>query len=640
MLFIRLINSSFKRNLRTYSPYLLATCMLVAINYIFTAIAANHSLKALSTGKVTTAMMKPGAAFILMVTAAFLLYVNHFLWQQRSREIGLYSMLGMTSRNLDLLTVLEKAYLLFFSLVGGLIGGIIFEKLAFLGLGRLLQVQHLRQSWISSGALLQTVMIFVAFFVVLMLVDLLKIHHLKPTDLWNSATATHKHHGPLFTIAGLIGLVTLAGAYYITLTTKPKITAINHFFLAVILVVIGTYLIFIAGSVILLNWLKKRRNFYYQPRHFIAVSGMRQRMEQNGAALATICLLCSSVLVILFTAVTLYCGISSTARSYTPKDITIVNNQPLTKHQGQVLKDTARQHHATVTDLTHYEATAPQVGYWRGHSFVNQGTIDNMTTATSNSMIFVTAKTYQRLTHHHTVLKGNQALIYAPGKKHTGRLVVGGKSYRVTALKKLNFAFNPDHAIFSPIFMVVNKLPKGMPTMTVTTLNYHLNGNAKKRIAFETALQQKLHLSSLQFSGYATIFSLLNGLYGGLVFIGILISIALGITTTIVIYFKQISEGYADKQRFTTMQEVGLSERETTKSIHSQVLMVFMLPIIGAIINFAFAFPAIKQIMTQLNFYSLTLMVAIAVIITVALLLLYLVIYGLTTRTYHQIIDK
>lgn len=176
--------------------------------------------------------------------------------------------------------------------------------------------------------------------------------------------------------------------------------------------------------------------------------------------------------------------------------------------------------------------------------------------------------------------------------------------------------------------------------MTVTTLNYHLKGNAKKRIAFETDLQQKLHLSSLQFSGYATIFSLLNGLYGGLVFIGILISIALGITTTIVIYFKQISEGYADKQRFTTMQEVGLSEHETTKSIHSQVLMVFMLPIIGAIINLGFAFPAIKQIMTQLNFYNLTLMVAIAVIITVALLLLYLVIYGLTTRTYHQIIDK
>ena len=175
--------------------------------------------------------------------------------------------------------------------------------------------------------------------------------------------------------------------------------------------------------------------------------------------------------------------------------------------------------------------------------------------------------------------------------------------------------------------------------MSVTSFNYQLAGN-KKRLAFETALQQNLGLPNSQVTGQTTITALLKQMYGGLVFVCILISLALGITTTIVIYFKQISEGYADQQRFTTMQQVGLSERETTKSIHSQVLMVFMLPIVGAIVNLLFALPAIRQIMIQLSFYNQKAMVIIAGTITLALLAIYLVIYGLTTRIYHQIVEK
>ena len=188
--------------------------------------------------------------------------------------------------------------------------------------------------------------------------------------------------------------------------------------------------------------------------------------------------------------------------------------------------------------------------------------------------------------------------------------------------------------------MVVNHLPQGVATMNVTTMNYRLTGGNTKQVAFETDLQQRLGLVNLQFTGAATITALFKELYGGMVFIGILVSLALAITTTIVIYFKQISEGYADQHRFTTMQEVGLSEAETTKSIHSQVLMVFMLPIIGAVINLFFAFPAIRQIMVQLNFYNLPAMVLIAGIITLALLFLYLIIYGLTTKVYQHIVDQ
>lgn len=198
----------------------------------------------------------------------------------------------------------------------------------------------------------------------------------------------------------------------------------------------------------------------------------------------------------------------------------------------------------------------------------------------------------------------------------------------------------PIHSIYTPTFIIANKLPKSLPLTTVTTFNYQLPGSQKQRIKFENALQAKLRINNLSFTGKATITSLINGLYGGLVFVGILISLALAITTTIVIYFKQISEGYADRNRFKTMQQVGLSEKETVKSIHSQVLMVFLLPVVGAIVNLCFAIPAIRQIMIQLNFYNLPLMITVGIIVAISLLILYLILYGLTTRTYRQIVDS
>ena len=575
----------------------MATIMLVAINYIFIAIAANSSLKKLNTGSVTTAMLDLGFKFILLVTLAFLIYVNRFLWQQRSQEMGLYSMLGMTSHNLQLLTIIEKCYLMVMSLVAVLVFGVIFEKLAFLGLNYLLNIGHLTQSWIVPAAIMKTIGITIGLFAIIMVIDLIKLHRLTPSQLWQVQTIRHKQHGVIFTIAGIIGFALLVWAYYITLTIKPKISAISNFMLAVVLLVIGTYLVFIIGSIILLRLLQKNKRFYYRPRHFIAISGMLQRMEQNGASLATICLLCSSILVILFTSITLYVGIGSTVKSYAPDDAVIVSSQALTKNQRTAITSVAHHHHAKIDDYTHYQITTPHYGYWRGNHFINQGMVQTMNNKTSGSVIMLTTKEYNKITHQNVRLNGNQALAYANNKGHYGKVNVYGKSYQAKKLNHFDQYFNPDHSIYTPTFFIVNQLPKKIPLTTVTTFNYRINGNQKARINFEKDLQAQLGINNMNFTGKATITGLINGLYGGLVFIGILISIALAITTTIVIYFKQISEGYADRDRFHTMQQVGLSERETVKSIHSQVLMVFLMPVVGAIINLGFAIPAIWQIM-------------------------------------------
>lgn len=640
MLFFKLINSSFKRNLKVYIPYLISMTMLVAINYIFKAVEINRSLKDLPSAAVTKALMQTGSTFIILVTLAFMIYVNRFLWQQRQQEMGLYSMLGMTRQNLQVLTVIEKCYLLVISLFLGTLFGIIFDRLAFLGFAHLLQIDHLSQPWIEWGAVINTIVIIGGFFLILMVIDLIKLFRLNPNELWHPQQTKIARHGKFFTFAGLVGVAVLAYAYYLTITVKPRISALTTFMTAVFLVVIGTYLIFIAGSIIVLKLLQKNKGYYYRPRHFIAVSGMLQRMEQNGASLATICLLCSSVLVILFTSLTMYAGINDTVNSYAPRDLTIITSQKLTAKQESTINSVAKKHHAQLNKPVTFTTSAPQYGYWENNHFINQGDLQDMTNQTTNTVITMSTATYNRIADKHVKLAANRALIYSPAKEHRGTLQIGSQKYQATPIHDFNYYFNPSHAIYSPIFIITNKLPTNTATINFTGINYRLNGSKKAHLNFENDLQAQLHLPNQAYSSRTNLRSQLTSLYGGIVFLGILISFALGITTTVVIYFKQITEGYEDQYRFKTMQQVGLSEKETTKSIHSQVLMVFMLPVVGAIINLCFAIPAIRQILIQFNFYNVRLMAIIAVSITLVLLCLYFAIYGLTTRMYHKIVAQ
>ena len=640
MLFFKLINSSFKRNLKVYIPYLISMTMLVAINYIFKAVEINRSLKDLPSAAVTKALMQTGSTFIILVTLAFMIYVNRFLWQQRQQEMGLYSMLGMTRHNLQVLTVIEKCYLLVISLFLGTLFGIIFDRLAFLGFAHLLQIDHLSQPWIEWGAVINTIVIIGGFFLILMVIDLIKLFLLNPNELWHPQQTKIARHGKFFTFAGLLGVAVLAYAYYLTITVKPRISALTTFMTAVFLVVIGTYLIFIAGSIIVLKLLQKNKGYYYRPRHFIAVSGMLQRMEQNGASLATICLLCSSVLVILFTSLTMYAGINDTVNSYAPRDLTIITSQKLTAQQESTINSVAKKHHAQLNKPVTFTTSAPQYGYWENNHFINQGDLQNMTNQTTNTVITMSTATYNQITDKHVKLAANKALIYSPAKEHRGALQIGTQKYQATPIYDFHYYFNPSHAIYSPIFIITNMLPANTTTINFTGINYHLNGSKKAHLNFENDLQAQLHLPNQVYSSRTNLRSQLTSLYGGIVFLGIPISFALGITTTVVIYFKQITEGYEDQYRFKTMQQVGLSEKETTKSIHSQVLMVFMLPVVGAIINLCFAIPAIRQILIQFNFYNVRLMIIIAVSITFILLCLYFAIYGLTTRMYRKIVEQ
>ncbi|WP_367342291.1 ABC transporter permease [Limosilactobacillus sp.] len=637
MLYFKLVNSSFRRNGKVYLPYLMATSILVAINYIFAAMGANASLKHLQTGAVTTAMIKVGITFVLLITAAFLIYVNRFLWQERSDEFGLYEMLGMTSNNVQVLIIIEKLYLLVISLAVGLVIGVIFEKLAFLGLKYLLAMSKIKQPWIQWDALFETALMIFAFFLVIMAIDSLKVRLMSAQQLWKTKSAHPQRHGLLTTVAGITGIILLGITYYTTLTIKPRVTAITHFMLAVVLLIVGTYLLFIAGSVMILSWLQHRKNYYYQPKHFIAVSGMRQRMQQNGASLATICLLCSAILVIIFTSISLYLGINSTTRAYAPQNVLMMSPQSISEKERHVIHHLANRSHAQILHQHLYQMSVPTYGYWQRNRFVAQGNLQHVSVRTDAGVIMMTAKEYGKLSAHRIKIKPDQALTYRGAKPLRGEIKVMGQSYHAQPMKTIKNYYNPDRSTYVTTYLIVKKLPRNVMTTNIYAFDYQLQGK-QKRIKFEKDLSKISPTISV--SGQSTIKNLITGLYGGLIFVGILTSLALAVATAIVLYFKQISEGYADRRRFVIMQEVGLSEKETAQAIHSQVLMVFLMPVVGAIINMLFALPAIRQILHELNFYNQQILIVVGIVVPVVLLIIYIALYAMTTRTYQQIIDK
>ncbi|UQS84590.1 ABC transporter permease [Apilactobacillus apisilvae] len=635
MIFNKLILSSFKRHAKIYIPYLISNIILVAMDYILLSLQNSNEISKLSSGITLIALLKMGSVFVMMISFVFMLYINNFLRLQKTREMGLYSMLGMTTNNLRKMSFLEKSLLFFISTIFGLVFGFVFEKLSLMTTLKLINVSVSYNPTISMSALSSTIILFFIIYLCMLFFDFFKLHKLNPTELWKEQSkgesSTNKH----YKLGGIIGILSLVGAYYLTLSTKPTISAYSHFMLAVVLVVVGTYLLFISGSILILNLLKSSKRFYYKPNHFIAVSGMLQRMKQNGAGLATICLLCSSVLVIMFSSISIYSGIGRILNVWTPSDVAIINGKGLTVPQNNKINAVSKKYNAKISHRISFSTTSPQYGYLKNDSYVLQGDINNISSKTTSSLMFMGEKDYNKIYHKNINLDDSHALMYAPFNVNKNNIKVLGKNYSTKQMGTFRYSFNPSHSIYSSVFMIVKKVPKSLPTMHFNGFDYQTSNNVK----FENAMQRNLKIPNGQFTGKSVTYQMLTQLFGGLVMIGILVSLTLLLTTVMVIYFKQISEGYSDRKRFITMQQVGLSHKETTKSIHSQVIMVFMLPIAGSIINLIFAVPAIKQVITEFGLYDSKLLIVVGIIVSIALIALYLIVYVITTRMYHHIVD-
>lgn len=649
MLKLKLSRQIISKNLQLYLPFLLANAVLVGINYIFFSMTTNKSLEKQNYGSVLIQLMNIGLVFTLAITFFFMIYINGIVSRRRNHELGLYSILGMTRSDLGKMIFFIDAIMFAASSVLGLVFGATFVKFVGLGLKQLLDMERLNVPMFSSVAAVICIGYFAAVYFILLLGDLWRLRSVNPLDLWKATNEREKEPRGSW-IFGIAGVVALCTGYALAVRMKVSMDAVTSFMLAVVLVVIGTYLVFIAFSIIFLKMLRKNKNFYYKRNHFISVSGMIYRMKQNGASLASICLLLTTALVAIVTTGTLRLSQEATLKLYNPYDVVMTKKTPISHSDKMMIQSKAKDNHVTVGKYVNMMMTEPIYGNFSGSTYSVSKTVDM---STENQLFAVPVADYNRIQKQNVHLAKDEILMYSSKDGYDkNRLTIKGKTYKVRHIDSFDFYFDYQRTIFKPIFVFAKDktVCEQISGKWLYAMGYDISGkksDLKKYTAglenkFMTVVKKKNSQGTYMdsFADRPTISEISNQMYGGLLFIGIFVSIVMLIATVVVMYYKQVSEGYADRDRFKTMQQVGLSREETKSAINSQVLIVFMLPIIGAAVNVGFAIPAIQKMLVLLAMYDKLLIVKFGIVSLAVTFLGYVAVYKLTTNVYENIVNR
>lgn len=648
MLKLKLARQTISKNLQLYLPFLLANAVLVGINYIFFSMTTNKSLEKQNYGSGLIQLMNIGLVFTLAITFFFMIYINGIVSRRRNHELGLYSILGMTRSDLGKMIFFIDAIMFVASSVLGLVFGATFVKFVGLGLKKLLDMGRFDIPVFSSVAAIICVGYFAAVYFILLLGDLWRLRSVNPLDLWKAANKREKEPRGSW-IFGIVGVIALGSGYAIAVRMKASMDAVTSFMLAVILVVIGTYLVFIAFSIIFLKMLRKNKNFYYKRNHFISVSGMIYRMKQNGASLASICLLLTTALVAIVTTGTLRLSQEATVRLYNPYDVVMTKKTPISHADKMTIQSKAKDNHVTVGKYVNMTMTEPIYGNFSGSAYSVSKTVDM---STENQLFAVPVADYNRIQKQNVHLAKDEILMCSSkGGYDKNRLTIKGKTYKVRHIDSFDFYFDYQRTIFKPIFVFAKdrKVCEQISGKWLYAMGYDISGKKSDLKRYAAGLGDKFtavvkknsqepYMDS--FTDRPSVSDLFNQLFGGLLFIGIFVSIVMLIATVVVMYYKQVSEGYADRDRFKTMQQVGLSREETKSAINSQVLTVFMLPIIGAAVNVGFAIPAIQKMLVLLSMYDKLLLVKFGIVSLAVTFLGYVAVYKLTINVYESIVNR
>lgn len=619
-------------------PFILSNLMWVTITYIFLSMIYNTNIRENEYGAVANYILKLGLVFVILIAALSTFYAERLLSKQRTQELGLYSMLGLTKNNLRQIIFLENSlFYIICTIIGGILG-ITFSKLAFMSLKALFRAASLHQTF-TLIPLVYVAVIFAVIFLVINLFDFWGLKKVNPINLWAKATKPEtepKSH----TLLAIMGMIILALGYYVSVTVKPTGAAFGQFILAIMLVVVGSYLVFITASISLLKALRKNQSYYYKPNHFISVSNMLYRMKQNGAGLASISLLCTSILVALIASVSLVAGQKNLINLWSPRDVQIVTKAPLSTSAKQGINGLADKHQVTMSDPQTVIVTTPVMGVLKGNQFKAQ-----FNTKTESTFSSLDLQQYNRIQHTHYHLRSNEILVYAPGTNYSQQtLNVRGNRYQVKKqVQSFHGSFVYGHVIYKPIFVVAanQKIARQInPQPNVYAQGFNTRGTKRHQKQFASEVQRFLKIDPSNFTSKYVMGDLLKAMFGSLLFMGILISIVMVCATTMIIYYKQVSEGYADKHNYQIMSKVGLSNKETKKAIRSQVLTVFMLPIVGAVLNFGFALPAIKSVLSLFSMYDLKILLTVSFVTIGVLIISYLLIYLATINIYRRIVEK
>lgn len=648
------------RNRRFEFPYLLTGLITVAMFYNMTFLTFHEELKNMPGGATIPTIMNLGTMVVGLFAVIFLLYTNTFLMKRRHKEISLYNILGMSKRHIAVVMLWETVYTCLITVVGGLLLGILLSKLMLLLLYKILFFSvsfGFMVSWKSVGI---TAVLFVAIYLVALLLNLLHVHLSKPVELLKGGSVGEKEPKTKVLLA-ILGVVTLGAGYYIAITTESPLEALMLFFLAVILVIIGTYCLFTAGSIAFLKAMKKRKNYYYQAKHFIGISGMLYRMKQNAVGLANICILSTMVLVMISTCVCLYIGTGDALNAMYPHDIIYSQSW---QDSGNRSKEEVRVQIQEALDKAGMEPThvqevdqlttvnsMPEEATLGGVD-PNAGVMDLSNTVTT---LVVTAEGYRQMTGNTLNLAPGEAAIYTTESQgEWEKISFLGLSFSIKTWlpeapaitvegysERYIFLVVADDAAMEAVYQQQMLDGGGLASNIYWEYSLDFDGVSKEEML---QLYQTLRSSVLSDTGDNTLSCRdaqevdFYSLYGSLLFLGLFLGALFLMATVLIIYYKQISEGYEDKERFAIMEKVGMSQQQVRTAIRSQVRMVFFLPLLGAIIHLAASFKMISKLMAALGLQNIPLFALCCAGTVAAFAVGYFIIYHLTARTYYKIV--
>ena len=662
-LYPRLAATNLKKNRRFYLPYLLACIVIVALFCIILTLASDPYLGQMQHGGSVSQVFGFGVLIMALFSTIILFYTNSTFTKQRKREFAIYNILGMEKRHISYVLFWESLYTAAMALFFGLVAAGVFSKLLQLVLVRLIGGEATFGLNISLMSIGYTAAFFGALFLLLLLNTIRIIHLSNPVQLLRAGSEGEREPRSKWILA-LLGAVCLAAGYIISLRTNAALYAIQYFFPAVILVIIGTYLTFIALSVVVLKALRKNRRYYYKTSHFATVSGLIYRMSRNAAGLASICILSTMVLVTVSTTVSLYKGVDAYAAVRWPQDMTLTL---MTDAQTNTVPDVAPVLRVVDDTMTRSGLTQSNVHGYRTVRFSAQRSGDALDQFTGSgvdayTVMVLDTEGYAGLTGEQVTLAPGEALAWTDGKPFGDTLTLGGDTLRLRQLDSFPLDSGSSIMGLHTLYLVVPDLDSvlelraqqnayvsehgGTRSMLNYTYQFDLSGTDDEQLdalhtllsdpAFESAAEAAnvQYTTDMRADGYPT----LRSMYGGFLFLGFFLGFVFLFATVLIIYYKQVSEGYDDCGRFRIMQQVGMTPKEVKATIRTQVLLMFFLPLVTAAIHIAFAFPLIKQIVFAFGLQNVHLFLLCTLGTFGVFALLYTFVYLLTARTYYRIV--
>ena len=666
-IFSRLAKQNIRNNKSTYIPYMITCIFCIAMIYMMEFLRDCPTLdQAVRQADEVRMIVFTGEIVVEIFCIIFLIYSNSFLMKRRQKEIGLYNILGLERNHIGIVMFLETIITSIGSLAGGIAAGIIGSKLALLLLLKLLHIPSVLGFYISVKGIFTCLFMFGIIFLMILFLNLAKIHLSRPVELLRGNNTGEKEPAAKWLMA-LIGFICLGAGYYLAVTTESPIKAITIFLLAVILVMAGTYLLFTAGSIVILKFLRRRKSFYYRTGNFISISGMLYRMKQNAIGLASICILSTGVLLMISMTVSIYFGMNDIMLNRYPYDV----DMSVTSISEEECQTAIEAFEKTIADnKVPVEKSVEEIYLDIVCSKNGDQILIKPTNTIRNSdsvlvLSLLNQAEYERLTGISANLNDGEIFAWYPSAVQKDSVTVDEKEFTVKKWMDKNPLTCGEDAVSDNAVLVVTdedfkkfdemrtEMYKGVssaPAGEDLTLHLGLDitGSETDKIDFGTPVMETV--KDLKKSGGLSENAwIISGIRqqeyesyyadnGSLLFIGIFLGSLFLMGTAMIIYYKQISEGYEDQKRFEIMQKVGLSRREVRSSVRRQILMVFFLPLLMAMLHITMAFPMIRRLLrqqaTDRHFIGCT----------AGTVLIFAVVYGLiylmTARSYYHIVER